>query len=62
MPGNHATAMGFGTVCALILLLSILLFIYSPGEGLQLPVLVGASVTLAIGEIVIRFAENHRRR
>jgi amino acid transporter len=62
VPGNHHTAMGFGAVCAIILLLAVVLFIYSPGDGLQLPVLIGASVTLAIGEIVIRFAENHRRR
>jgi amino acid transporter len=62
VPGNHATAMAFGAVCALILALSIVLFIYPPGDGLQLAVLLGASVTLVIGEVVIRFAENHRRQ
>jgi hypothetical protein len=44
-----------------ILALSIGLFVYTPGEGVEWAVLTGVVVTLAIGEVVIRFAENHRR-
>jgi amino acid transporter len=62
IPGGNGVARLLGTTCALILVLAIVLFIYPPADGLQLPVLVGASITLVIGEIVIRFAENHRRR
>ncbi len=62
IPGGNGVARLLGTTCALILLLAIVLFIYPPADGLQLPVLIGASITLAIGEVVIRFAENHRRR
>ena len=36
--------------------------VYTPGEGMQWPVLAGVVITLAIGEFVIRSAENHRRR
>jgi len=36
--------------------------VYTPGEGMQWPVLAGVVITLALGEFVIRFAENHRRR
>ncbi len=46
----------------LVLGLSIVLFMYTPVEGLQLPVVIGVIVTLALGELVIRFAENHKAR
>jgi hypothetical protein len=36
------------------------LFMYTPGEGLQLPVVTGVIATLILGEFVIRFAENHK--
>lgn len=61
VPGGHITAMAFGVICATVLILSIALFIYPPGDGLQVSVLAGALITLAVGEVIIRFAENHRR-
>ena len=50
----------FAWVCFAVLALSIVLFVYTPGVGVQWPVFIGVVVTLAIGEVVIRFAENHR--
>jgi len=38
------------------------LFIFTPGEGMQWPVLGGVVTTLTIGEFVIRFSENHKKR
>jgi hypothetical protein len=44
-----------------VLALSIVLFMYTPGEGMEWPVLAGVIITLAIGEVVIRFSENHKK-
>lgn len=62
VPGKLGAARLASWTCIAVLALSIVLFMYTPGDGLQLPVLVGVVVTLAIGEVVIRFAENHRQR
>lgn len=62
VPGGLGVARLFAWVCFAVLALSIVLFVYTPGEGVQWPVLIGVIVTLAIGEIVIRFAENHKSR
>lgn len=40
-------------VCSAVLIVTIVLFVYVPGEGIQWPVLVGAVVLLAIGEIIV---------
>lgn len=61
VPGGLNTARILAWTCFGVLALAIVLFIYTPGEGIQWPVLIGVVVTLAIGEVVIRFAENHRR-
>jgi len=60
VPGGLGVAKLFAWVCFAVLALAIVLFVYTPGEGIQWPVLVGVIVTLAIGEVVIRFAENHK--
>ena len=60
VPGGLGVAKLLAWVCFAVLALSIVLFVYTPGEGIQWPVLMGVIVTLAIGEVVIRFAENHR--
>jgi hypothetical protein len=49
-------------ICFAVLALSIVLFVYTPGAGVEWAVALGVVVTLAVGEVVIRFAENHRRR
>ena len=61
LPGGMASARLAAWICFAILALSIGLFVYTPGEGMEWAVLAGVIVTLAIGEVVIRFAENHRR-
>ncbi|MEJ2530545.1 MAG: APC family permease [Halioglobus sp.] len=61
LPGGMASARIAAWICFAILALSIGLFVYTPGEGVEWAVLAGVVVTLAIGEVVIRFAENHRR-
>jgi amino acid transporter len=60
VPGGLVIAQVFAWVCFAVLALSIVLFVYTPGVGVQWPVFIGVVVTLAIGEVVIRFAENHR--
>ena len=57
VPGGDTVAKFLAWICIVVLGLSIALFIYTPGEGLQLPVLLGASIMIAIGEVLIRFAE-----
>ena len=60
VPGNLIVARILAYTCFTVLVLSIALFIYTPGEGFQLPVLLGVTIMLALGEIVIRFSENHK--
>ena len=62
VPGGIGTARALAWVCFAVLAISIVLFVYTPGEGLQLPVALGVIITLLIGEVVIRFSENHRKR
>jgi amino acid transporter len=61
VPGGLGAARIAAYTCIAILALSIVLFMYTPGEGMQWPVLVGVVITLFIGEFVIRFSENHRK-
>ncbi|MEH6570193.1 MAG: APC family permease [Halioglobus sp.] len=58
VPGGLGSAKVMAWTCFAVLALAIILFVYTPGEGLQWPVLIGVIVTLAIGEVVIRFSEN----
>ena len=60
VPGGLGAARLAAWTCFAVLGLSIVLFMYTPGEGLELPVLIGVVITLVIGEFVIRFSENHR--
>lgn len=62
LPGGLGTARIAAWACFSVLALSIVLFMYTPGEGAQWPVMAGVAITLAIGEVVIRFSENHRQR
>ena len=64
LPGGDAVAVFLATLCIVILALSIVLFIYTPGDGFQTPVLVGAAAMIIIGEALIRWAEwrNNRPR
>ncbi|MFT5710873.1 MAG: amino acid transporter [Halioglobus sp.] len=60
VPGGLPVAKLLSCTCFAVLTLSIVLLVYTPGEGVQWPVLIGVIVTLGIGEVVIRFAENHK--
>lgn len=60
VPGGIGIARVFAWICFLVLALSIVLFIYVPGEGIDWTVFSGVIVTLAIGEVVIRYAEHSR--
>lgn len=60
IPGGLATARLCAWACIIVLGLSIILFMYTPGEGLQWPVVLGVLFTLSLGEFVIRFAEQHK--
>jgi amino acid transporter len=60
VPGGDAAATLMAAVCTLVLALSILLLVYTPGDGVQWPVLLGAVTVTAIGEAVIRLTERRR--
>ena len=61
VPGSDGMAIFLAYVCIAVLALSIALFIYIPGEGLQLQVLLGALVMIMIGEGLIRYSETQNR-
>ena len=60
VPGGNVVATLITYVCAGILTLSMILFCYTPGEGMQWPVFIGAVVITACGELIIRFTESRR--
>ncbi|WGL15321.1 APC family permease [Microbulbifer bruguierae] len=57
VPGGDGFARALTYFCVAILAGSIFLFIYTPGEGVQWPVLIGSIVTLLLGELAILWAE-----
>jgi amino acid transporter len=61
-PGGNTMALLMTVVCSAILGLSIILFMYVPGEGLDWPVVVGSIVSILLGEVAIRYAEHERTR
>lgn len=48
-------------LCAGLLVMSIVLFMYVPDFGFDWPVVIGAGVSIVLGEIAIRYAERERR-
>jgi amino acid transporter len=62
VPGGQWVALGLAALCFVVLAMSIVLFIYTPDEGMQWPVFWGAAVMLAIGEVMIRASEARRQR
>lgn len=61
IPGGNGVAGLATALCVSLLGLALVLFIYTPGEGIDWAVLVGALVVLAIGELMIRLTERSRR-
>lgn len=62
IPGSLLVAKILAYTCFMVLSISIVLFIYTPEEGIQWPVLIGAMVMLLVGEVIIQFSEKHRSR
>jgi len=60
VPGGSTMARLITFSCAGLLGLSMFLFCYTPGEGMQWPVFTGAVVVTACGELVIRLTEWRR--
>ena len=61
VPGGHNTARLLTTICIFILGLSIVLFMYVPGEGFDWPVVIGSLASILLGEITIRLTEMKRK-
>ncbi len=59
--GGNVFACGLALTCAAVLILSIVLFVYTPGEGIQWPVFIGSLVAVIAGEIAMRVAEYERK-
>ncbi len=57
IPGGLIMARTLAYLCFTILSLSIVLFIYTPGEGIQWPVFLGALSMIAAGELIIKLSE-----
>jgi amino acid transporter len=62
VPGGAAGAMLCTLLCGLILILAVVLFMYTPGVGADWPVIIGVLAMLALGELVIRFAERQEQQ
>lgn len=60
IPGGIVAAKFLAYLCFTILALSIVLFVYAPGEGIQWPVLLGAVTLMILGELAIRIAEHQQ--
>ncbi len=59
IPGGTVVAAILAGTCMLVLALSIILFMYTPGEGWQWPVVGGVVFMLVVGELIIVFSEKH---
>ncbi len=57
VPGGDGVGRLLAGVCGSLLFVSLVLFIYTPGVGVDWPVLVGATAVLFLGEITIRVTE-----
>ena len=60
VPGGPPAAYLFAFVCSGILAVSIFLFTYVPGGGIQWPVLIGVVTLVIVGELFIRYAEKEK--
>lgn len=60
VPGGDGVARLLSWLCGSLLILALVLFIYTPGSGIEWSVLLGAIVVLAIGEVTIRVTEKAR--
>ena len=61
-PGGNGVALLMTVVCSSLLGMSIVLFMYVPGEGIDWLIVIVSIASIAIGEIAIRYAERERVR
>jgi amino acid transporter len=61
VPGGGTLAAICGVICIATLGAAAFLFMYTPGEGPQFPIIAGVLLMLALGEMVIRIAERSHR-
>lgn len=61
VPGGAAVATFCGLICFGTLVLSAVLFMVTPGDGPQWPVIIGVVSMLALGELIVRSAESRAR-
>jgi amino acid transporter len=60
IPGGNAVATIIAWTCAGLIAVSMFLFCYTPGDGVQWPVFLGAVLVTIIGELIIRLTEKQR--
>jgi amino acid transporter len=60
-PGGNGIALLMTVVCSALLGMSIILFMYIPGKGWDLPVVIGSVASILLGEVAIRYAEHEKR-
>ncbi|MFK7830105.1 MAG: APC family permease [Congregibacter sp.] len=62
VPGGSIVASVFALVCIATLSTAALLFMYTPGEGPDWPVVIGVGAMLTLGEMLVRYAEHQTRK
>lgn len=60
VPGGNAFGLLLAGSCGVLLVSALILFIYTPGEGIDLPVGIGFVAVMIVGEILIRLTERSR--
>lgn len=60
-PGGQVGAIVIAGLCVSVLIMTIVLFLYVPGEGLQQSTIWGVLVVLLVGEALIRLSKGHRK-
>ena len=60
VPGGAPLALISSGLCIAALISAILLFMYTPGEGAEWPIIGGVAFLLILGEVLIRMAEQAR--
>ncbi len=59
-PGGPGAAVAATWLCGFLLAGALVLFAWTPGEGVEWPVAIGAIVVMAAGELIIRLTERQR--
>ncbi len=60
VPGGNAVAWLVTLLCFSFICMSIMLFMYIPGEGFDWPVVIGAAIAFLLGEMALRYSEYRR--